>query len=273
MFCQRDLNYLYDGSMEGMLSCIFEAFSRKERPRVISAEDRFEPNLFDSRSIRTTPMHAARVCAGLENKVSRRAAWVVQSLYLTAYPEKELLALDFTRQAFRFGRAVTDMMGDPIVAPAMRAVRQALSEAHQYKGLIRFSDFGGPLVAEIEPKNQVLPLIASHFCGRLRNEEFLIYDRTHRQALVWEKGRMRLLEIESLTLPPVTSQEVQIRALWRRFYKTIAITPRENPRCRQSNMPKRYWNLLTEMQQDELPAEAKATPLSLPQQHQTVQLT
>ncbi len=254
MFCQRDLSYLYDGSIEGMLCCIFEAFARKERPRVICPEDRFEPNLFDWRSIGTSSAFAARVTAGLERKVSPRAAWIVQTLYLTAHPEKELLALDFTRQAFRFGRGVTDLMGGPIVSQAWKAVRQAYSEAHQYKGLTRFSDFDGVLVAESAPKNQVLPLIAAHFRVRLRNEQFLIYDRTHRQALIWQQGELGLMEVDALTPPPLTAQEEQTRALWRRFYKTIAIAPRENPRCQQTNMPKRYWKLLTEMQEETLPA-------------------
>ena len=31
----------------------------------------------------------------------------------------------------------------------------------------------------------------------------------------------------------------------------IAIEARTNPRCQMSNMPKRYWNLLTEMQEEE----------------------
>lgn len=253
MLYERDLNYLYDGSMEGMLSCIFAAFARKEHPRAICAEDVFEPNLFEWTRIETCTSWAEQVCTGLEKKVSPRAAWIVQNLYLTADPERELLALDFTQRAFHFGKGVTDLMGDPVVSRAWKVVRQAFSEAHKYKGLIRFSDFGGPLVAEIEPKNQVLLLLAPHFRARLRNEEFMIYDRTHRQALVWQGKKMQLIEVDRLTLPPLTEQEVQARTLWRRFYHTIAISPRENPRCRRTNMPKRYWNLLTEMQEEVLP--------------------
>ena len=81
----------------------------------------------------------------------------------------------------------------------------------------------------------------------------MIYDRTHHQALVWQGKKMQLIEVDRLTLPPLTEQEVQARILWRRFYHTIAIAPRENPRCRRTNMPKRYWNLLTEMQEEVLP--------------------
>ncbi len=60
-----------------------------------------------------------------------------------------------------------------------------------------------------------------------------------------------MIQVEALALPPPTADELQTRRLWRRFYKTIAIEARTNPRCQMSNMPKRYWNLLTEMQDEE----------------------
>ena len=36
----------------------------------------------------------------------------------------------------------------------------------------------------ITPKNYVLPFLKEHFCSRLMNETFLIFDRTHKAAPV-----------------------------------------------------------------------------------------
>ncbi|MBC5580769.1 TIGR03915 family putative DNA repair protein [Anaerofilum sp. BX8] len=251
MPCQRDVIYVYDGGLEGMLCCIFEAFEKKERPAAIRPEQELQPSLFEARWVETDTARAKRVAQGLEQKVSPRAAWVVQTLFLTTHPEKELLALDFTRLAFQRGRQVTAMMGHPVVSDAVLTARRAFGEAHQYKGLLRFSDVGGVLAAEIEPKNNVLPMIAPHFCARFRNESFLIYDRVHHAALIWQDRQAQMLRVDALTLPPPTADELQARRLWRQFYKTIAIEARINPRCQMSNMPKRYWNLLTEMQDGE----------------------
>ena len=52
--------------------------------------------------------------------------------------------------------------------------------------------------------------------------------------------------------------EEKYRALWRRFYDTIAVEGRENPKCRMTHMPKRYWAHLTEMQGREPQAAPKA---------------
>ena len=43
---RSDLIYVYDGSYEGFLCCVFEAFLAKERPFDILTEDRLEPTLF-----------------------------------------------------------------------------------------------------------------------------------------------------------------------------------------------------------------------------------
>ena len=251
VYLRENVTYLYDGSFEGMLCCIFEAFARRERPSAISTGEARQISLFEERWVESLPIRANRVFNGLTQKIGPGAARLVRILYLSEQPEKELIALDFVRRAFQVGRGVTAMRGDPAVAAASSAVERALAEAHKYKGLLRFSDVGGVLVAEIEPKNRVLPLLAAHFCGRYRNEAFLIYDRVHKEALIWQDRTLRFEAVDNLTLPPVTGEEQETRRLWRQFYKTIAIKARENPRCRQTNMPKRYWNLLTEMQPEE----------------------
>ena len=46
-------------------------------------------------------------------------------------------------------------------------------------------------------------------------------------------------------------QEAQYRRLWKRFYDTIEIKERHNPRRRMSHMPKRYWETMTEFQDED----------------------
>ncbi|MEG2653524.1 MAG: DUF4130 domain-containing protein, partial [Ruthenibacterium sp.] len=40
------------------------------------------------------------------------------------------------------------------------------------------------------------------------------------------------------------------RALWQRFYQTISIAARENPKCRMTHMPKRYWENMLEVREE-----------------------
>ena len=129
---------------------------------------------------------------------------------------------------------------------------------------------GGVLGAEIEPKNRVLPLLRRHFCNRYANESFFIYDRTHREMLLYTKGRSRLACVDSLQLELPGEEEVYYRTLWKRFFETVAIRERENPRCQNTFMPKRYRGTMTEFLPDDyearqqcvnLPAASEASPV------------
>ena len=75
----------------------------------------------------------------------------------------------------------------------------------------------------------MLPFLKEHFCSRLKNETFLIFDRTHKAALVWQDRKARIISLDTLELPPATAEELRYRVLWKRFYKTIAIAAREKP--------------------------------------------
>lgn len=104
------------------------------------------------------------------------------------------------------------------------------------------------LGGEIRPKNRVLPLLRSHFCARYQGESFFLYDRTHREALFYAGGKSVIRPLEDFQIAPPDGAEARYRLLWKRFYDTIAISERYNPKCRMTHMPKRYWNTMTEFQ-------------------------
>lgn len=246
MYCGADVIYVYDGSYDGALCCVFLAFLKKERPRAICPEDELEPTLCQVVPVATEPEKAERVALALAPKISPRAAQTVQDLFWSCAKNKELLMLDFIRLGFAQGARVTTMLGDETVAQVADAVKHLYKEAHNYKGFLRFSVYGPVLTAIIEPKNFVLPLLAPHFSARYRNEAFLIWDKTHRAACYSVQGDCRIGRLEALELPPADGPEQQTRALFTRYFETIAIEARENPRCQMSHLPLRYRGQMTE---------------------------
>ena len=79
-------------------------------------------------------------------------------------------------------------------------------------------------------------------------ESFLIHDRTHKLVLLCSGGCCQILPLEELSLPRADCREQLYRQLWTRFYDTVSIESRYNPRCRMTHMPKRYWAMMTEFQ-------------------------
>ncbi|MDR1131793.1 MAG: TIGR03915 family putative DNA repair protein [Oscillospiraceae bacterium] len=242
-----DVIYTYDGSFDGFLCCVFESVYTRELPFGILCGEAAPPALMAVRFIAADREKAERVRASIPLKISGRALELVTTVFCSCLAEKELRLLEFLLRAYREGGTLCAKLGDAAVAPLLNAEKRLLGEAHLLKGFVRFSDVGGALTAVITPKNYVLPFIARHFVLRYHQEQFMIFDKTHKAALVYRNGRAELLRIDHVAFPEISENEVRYQALWKRFYNTIAIEGRENPRCRMTHMPKRYWENMLEV--------------------------
>lgn len=239
--------YLYDGSFEGFLCCIFDSYANREVPSDIAPEESVPPTLFQTRLIATDKAHADRVARKVA-LLSGEAAALLRRGFLTCLPHREIRLYRLTAKLLREGPGFLRNLADETLLPVLKAVRHMEGEAQLLRGFVRFSDYSGILGGEIEPKNRVLPLLRSHFCSRFPNERFFIYDRTHREALFYGGGKAVIAPLERFEAAAPDEAEAAYRRLWKRFYDTVAIKERENPRCRQTHMPKRYWGTMTEFQ-------------------------
>lgn len=253
--------YCYDGSFEGFLSCVFASYANKEVPAAICCGEDCIPTLFATRSIPTDQEHAGRVYRKVV-KCSPRAAELLRKGFLTCLPEKEIHLYRLVKKLLRDGPGFLGNRSDPVLYPVAKAVRHLEGEAHLLKGFTRFSDLGGVLGGEIEPKNRVLPVLRGHFCARYLNERFFLYDRTHHEALFYAAGKAVIRPLADFQMAPPDETEAAYRLLWKRFYDTIAIRERYNPKCRMTQMPKRYWNTMTEFQ-DASYFKARSSPAAV----------
>lgn len=242
--------YTYDGTFAGFLSCVFDSYAHREQPAAFSTFDEPQSFLWPQRAVETDEAHANRVLRSF-GKLGGEGARLAVRGFLTCLEEKELHLWQFLKLGYEVGPRVGKMLTDCRVDVLRKAVWHLEHEAHLYKGFVRFSDQDNFLVAQIEPKNWVLPLLSGHFTTRFNAERFLIFDRTHSEALVHQPGQWDIIPMEGLELAPPGQEELQYRRLWRRFYDTIAIEGRYNPKCRMTHMPKRYWAMMTEFQTEE----------------------
>ena len=172
-----DLVYAYDGTYDGMLCCVWAAFFYKENPCEIWPFEEEQPTLYRLRQVDTAAEPAQRVQNGIRARLGTRAEqWVLDAWY-SALPRRELAILEFLKLGFAKGPCVTAMPGHPQVAPLYAASRALHNEAHLLTGFLRFTDYGGTLVARIRPKNQVLPFLEPHFSARFPRERYLFMMR------------------------------------------------------------------------------------------------
>ena len=242
-----EIIYRYDGSFEGFLCCVFDSYVYHEYPAQFQREE--EPSLFPVRQVGTDAAHAARVLASLR-KISPYAQELAAKGFLTCVPEREAVLYRFIRALYAQGRPLLRQLSHEAMLPLLKAVRHLEGEVHLLKGFVCFSDFDGMLAGEIRPKNRVLPLLQYHFCDRMYNEVFLLYDRTYREALVHRPGQQAIVPMEEFKMAAPSENEAQYRRLWKRFYDTIEIKERHNPKLRRTHMPQRYWETMTEFQDE-----------------------
>ena len=190
-----DTAYCYDGSFAGFLCCVFESYARKEIPAEVCPPEEGQLNFFGTRQIFTDEQHARRVAAGLD-RLGREVKDRVTTGFLCTDPGKDLTLLRFVRLCFAQGPRAAQMLGDPDAAAAFALERAVDNEACRLIEFIRFEERDGMLGAVIHPKHRILPLLRGHFCSRLPDESFLIYDAAHGTALLHRDGQVRYLAME-----------------------------------------------------------------------------
>ena len=221
-----DVVYLYDGSFEGFLCCVFESFAQHELPFAVWTPERETATLYPVKEIPTDHAKARR-------------------------EDKELRLIRFLHLAFALGPGTVKRRGHPEVAPLYQMKQSLDWEVDKFQGFVRFQEHDGMLGAVIHPKNYILPLLRGHFCARFPEENFLIYDAVHQAVLLYQNHKAQLMELaEPLTLPPPDEKEQQFQELWRQFYKTLEIKARHNEKGRMTHCPKRFWADMTEMKEE-----------------------
>ncbi len=246
----RNVTYCYDGTFDGLMCCVFESFEKREIPEEIVVGEPDQLSFSEIRSIETNSEKARRVITAIPKKISPNVLDLVRKMFLSCAENKDAIILVYLIKGFRTGAKIESMLADDTVNALNKAVFHCTHEAHMLEGFVRFSDYGGYLASVIEPKNKVIPLIAGHFIDRFRNENFLIYDKVHRMALIYYRHKAEIAENIDFSLPVTTACEARYSELWKLFYNTIGIKERYNSRCRMNLMPKRFWNCMTEMRDD-----------------------
>ena len=261
---RTNLIYEYDGSFDGLLCCVFESYTRREHPMDIRPEGQGEATLFPIRQICSDAAHAQRVWRSVE-RLGKEMAYLVSRAFLYGLEGKELAIWRLIAMGYKYGGEVVHMLGEEAVSQVRHMVRAVGNEAHLQLEFLRFSQYEGGLASVIGPKHYILPLMSEHFCRRYSEERFLIHDRTHGLALVYQPYQAALIQAEEIALPGAQEDERFYRRLWKGYYDAIGIEARENPVCRRTHMPMRFWPYMTEFQPEEGSAAWPAFPSAPPQ--------
>ena len=241
------VDYLYDGTFEGFLTCIYLHYYNEKADGIFPREE-YQSNMMKTWvEVDTDRDKADIVYEAIKKKISGYDLRRIYRVFMSSEPEKEKKILDYVRLGFIKGSCISMLHGNPIVFEVQRIEKKVSFEVHRMKGLIRFSELeGGILYSRIEPDHDIVEFLADHFTDRYKNEPFIIHDMKRSKALVAYKKDWYITYFTSENVSPVSEDEQLYRELWKQYFENMTIKERINPACQKNMMPMRYWKNLTE---------------------------
>ena len=242
------ITYIYDGSFEGLLTCIYDAFYEVEKPDDIVSEINYIENfLVEKVYIKTDMIKSEKVYEAIENKISHESLKRVFYAYLSELPQSEIMILKYLRLGFQIGPDVNMNLANEHVLNMDNLYKKVGKERHRLVGLLRFKKVkNNILYAQVEPDHNVIALVAPHFQARLSNEIFIIHDTKREIAIFYNRDQWVIKDIEIPDPFLVRDMEENYEDLWRVYFNAISIKRKTNIKLQKRNMPMRYWKHLTE---------------------------
>ena len=243
-----DAAYSYDGSYTGLLTCIFRCFEQRETPYDIIPHGDERALIYPLCEVPSDSELAARVARGIRARMGEASDEMIRYAYLSATPEREMHILAYIRMGLACGENAHTSCD--LRAEAMRQARLSMiRELRLFRRELEMTDYGGVLACELQPRRLVLPLLAPWCFDRLHGRDALLLDATHGMAAAQHNGVWRIVPLESFLMPLKRHGGLSYAQLWHRFFESVVIQRRYDPRCRLSTMPPQYWDDLTDFAQ------------------------
>jgi probable DNA metabolism protein len=247
----------YDGTFEGLLTCIFEGYNRKRFPDSVLAEGKHARNLFaETVTIVSDSTKAERVWKGIRQKLSSKNKQLLYYAFLSEAEGIEMNILRFAQRLFDNQPSVETDFGDEDVLHIVQTARKVKKEAMMIMQFVRFQQTkDGIYFCGIEPRYDVLPLVLGHFRSRFANQQWLLYDLKRNYGAWYNKTAVEevVLSTQEINLKTgkvndniLNEGDAFYQTLWKSYFEHISIKERKNLRLQRQHMPRRFWKYLTE---------------------------
>lgn len=250
--------FLCEDSLEGIFTGVYDAWESRHPKELIklSKNDENDYELFSEYiNVETDYEKASKVARTIEKKFG---SIVYTSIYQAACANSED-KYDAIFRTINMGlasknpRCLMDHLKDKNICRVFELDRTVNNESHHLLGFVRFRELcNGILCSVIEPKNNVVALIAPHFADRLPGENWMIYDKGRNLAVIHECGKKwGMIQSEALypeMIENISQEEKEFERLWKGFCNSISIKERKNLKLQQQNLPLRFQKDMVEFQ-------------------------
>lgn len=243
--------YFFDGTKNGLLTCIFESFYEKRIPDDVTTECVQCGLLDEIVIIKTDNEKAERVYKCLKNCKTKYLVSDFNLTFRSGEKKRFKVLFDYLNVAISNKNIdVSKAFALPEIQAFTDLKNRIYTETHRFKGFLRFMETEkGFYYACYEPDNDITELLVPHFTARLQSP-FIIHDIKRNILALCDGKRYKILNggDNGVTVFMSESEEIFLD-LWQQYYKSINIEERKNLRQMRNYMPERYWNNLSEKQE------------------------
>ena len=247
---RREVAVLFDGSIEGFLCIVHAYYYEHIMPLIIQNQNHYQPTLdTEEYYVLTDYDKAARVQKAIQKKISFSAEQHITRAYLADSDDKFMAMFRYLVVGFKAGREIDNHMQQDCVLRVHKLSRQVGREAHLLTGFCRFEETKGQIYyCGITPINYVLPILAEHFSDRMMYQAWIIHDKKHGKAAVFNGETYVIADVPKTVQIQHSDNEAHIQELWTTFFHTVAIEERKNPKVQRNLLPLYFRKSMTEFQ-------------------------
>ncbi|UKT63536.1 TIGR03915 family putative DNA repair protein [Pedobacter mucosus] len=248
--------YIFDGSLTGLLTAVFEWFERKPGNVVLKTFETFQPEAFTPNlNIIPDVEKSDRVWKGLQKRLKKDWLRKFYCSYLSEIPEAYNHLFHFTIYIFQNDVGAEANYGNEHVIALAKYAKSVEREKHRMEAFIRFQHTAdGIFYTGIDPDFNVLPLISNHFKNRYADQQWIIYDLKRKYGLHYNLNTVEEISIsftegvnkQNPAAILMDEKEELYAVLWKDYFKSSNIVSRKNTKLHVQHVPKRYWKYLTE---------------------------
>lgn len=245
-----------EDTLDGIFTAIFDGFVYKNREsqpyedqiRIAVGEEGNLQLFAKEITVETDSQKAAKTVYAIRTRLGQ---YIYQRVFyaLCHYEEERAsVVFGYLVRAFRFGIRIDEHLADSYVMRVMELSRKVSNECQKLYGFLRFRQLDQLLYAEFEPKCNAIPVMMEHFEDRYPNENFLIYDKKRKYALVHPAYKASFF-VQEEEMPDMNADERdEFEELWKRYFVTMEIKDRHNEACQGNLLPKWYRKEMLEFQ-------------------------
>lgn len=250
--------FFYDKTFEGLLTAVFDAYSRKTFPDKIVGEGSIAPLFMtESYTVVIDDDKSTRVWTSLQKKLSKLACNMLNYVWLSEEEGSDDLLFRYIRKVFDNKHSIEMNFGDADVLQIHQLAKKVSKERHFLVQFIRFQKAAdGIFFAPVSPIYNALPLTINHLKDRFADQKWVVYDLKRRYGYYYDLKAVIEITLNDdehllsgkLDDAIMAEDEKLFQELWKGYFKSMTIKERINPKLHRQHMPKRFWKYLTEKQ-------------------------